>query len=231
MCGFGDSWIKNNRPDEDESSSDRIGDEQPSGNGGLIIFVKNPQKGKVKTRLAKTIGDEKALEAYLYMLGHTRKVAMASGSKNFVFYSEFVDEADEWPADRFEKSLQVKGDLGTKMKDAFARVLNAEGVDRVLIIGSDCLDLRPHHVHEAYEALEKHDFVIGPAKDGGYYLLGMKNLHPEVFDNKTWSTESVLPDTLNDIKSLGATVHLLETLSDVDFEEDLIQSMARQSGN
>lgn len=226
MCGFGDSWIKDNRIEEEDMETVN---EQPGRNGGLIIFVKNPQKGKVKTRLAKTIGDDKALEAYLFMLGHTRKVALASGSRNFLFYTEYVDEADEWPGDRFEKSLQIQGDLGSKMKDAFGRVLATEGVDRVVIIGSDCLDLRTHHVKAAFTALDDHDFVIGPAKDGGYYLLGMKQLQPEVFENKTWSTESVFPDTMNDIKALGATVHLLEALSDVDFEEDLLQSMARHS--
>lgn len=226
MCGFGDSWIKDNRPEGDEEET---GGENPAGNGGLIIFVKNPEKGKVKTRLAQTIGDDKALEAYLFMLAHTRRVALDAGSRNFLFYTEFVDEADDWPGDRFEKSLQIKGDLGSKMKDAFARVLATEGVDRAVIIGSDCLDLRVHHVQAAFSALDDHDFVIGPALDGGYYLLGMKKLHSEVFRNKTWSTESVLPDTLADIKALGASVHLLEALSDVDYEEDLLRSMERHS--
>jgi rSAM/selenodomain-associated transferase 1 len=228
MCGFGDSWIKNNRPDEDEAEYRSPGIEADT-SAGLIIFVKNPQLGKVKTRLAQSIGDEKALEAYLYMLAHTRTVALESGVQCFLFYSEFVDRDDAWPNDHFFKSVQAEGDLGAKIQDAFTRVLATPGIDRAVIIGSDCLDLRVSHVQEAVATLDAHDFVAGPAEDGGYYLLGMKSLLPALFQNKQWSTETVLRDTLADIEAAGATVRLLETLSDVDYEEDLQRALRGQS--
>jgi rSAM/selenodomain-associated transferase 1 len=222
MCGFGDQWIKDNRPEEDEEET------SPAAKNALIIFVKNPEKGKVKTRLAKTIGDEKALEAYQMMLAHTREIALQIDTERFLFYSQFVDEQDEWPNERFRKALQANRDLGGKMSEAFQKAF-ASGMERVVIIGSDCLDLRTKHVEEAFRSLETHDFVIGPAEDGGYYLLGMRKFTTTLFRDKQWSTEHVFPDTLADIKAMGASVHLLETLSDVDYEEDLIRSLANRT--
>lgn len=193
----------------------------------LIIFIKNPKLGTAKTRLAKTVGDEKALQWYLHMLNHTRETTRQSPSKRLLYYSTFADEGDEWDNEEFEKYVQAGESLGDRMANAFQAAF-AAGHQRVLIIGSDCLDLRVHHLKDAFLALQSNDFVIGPANDGGYYLLGMRAFTPQVFHNKAWSTESVLPDTLADISALGLKVHLMEELTDIDNEEDLLKSLNPQ---
>lgn len=226
MCGFGDSWIKGNAQQESDAFPWEPSIELLEKEQAVIIFIKNPELGKAKTRLAATLGDHAALNWYRHMLNHTRETTRLVPAKRFLYYSSFVDEGDDWDNAEFDKQLQAKGILGDRMTAAFQSAFSA-GHQRVLIIGSDCLDLRVHHIKDAFQALRDHDFVIGPANDGGYYLLGMRTFQPEVFQNKEWSTESVLPDTLKDIEALGKTVHLMEELTDVDTEEDLRASLDR----
>ncbi|MBL4625182.1 MAG: TIGR04282 family arsenosugar biosynthesis glycosyltransferase [Flavobacteriales bacterium] len=189
----------------------------------LIIFVRNPELGKVKTRLAKTLGDKRALEIYRDLLRYTNNITMGSSSDKAVFYSHFIDDYDGWSNVAYQKYVQEGGvDLGARMDNAFELMFD-KGYENVVIIGSDCLELTTDGLDEAFYALEEHDIVIGPAKDGGYYLLGMKKRHSEFFKNKKWSTENVFLDTLLDIRKLGLSYQVLDTLSDVDYEEDLEQ--------
>ncbi len=190
------------------------------GKRALIIFVKNPEKGKVKTRLAKTIGDDKALEVYCQLLDHTRSVAQKTEADCFLFYSQTIAEDDNWSSDDFMKYVQKEGELGVKMEHAFETVL-LQGYEQAMIIGSDCAELTSEIVENGFKLLTQNDVVIGPAEDGGYYLLGMKKLYREFFHAKQWSTESVCADTLKDIENLQLTYQLLPTLSDIDHEEDL----------
>ncbi|MGB1204703.1 MAG: TIGR04282 family arsenosugar biosynthesis glycosyltransferase [Chitinophagales bacterium] len=185
----------------------------------LLIFIKNPVLGKAKTRLAASIGDEKALAIYRRLLEHTRKETQALAADKLLFYSEKV-ENDAWPATDYQKKVQKKGDLGYKMKTAFSQAFDS-GYQKVLIIGSDCAELKKEHLEIAFEALEKHNVVIGPANDGGYYLIGFQRLIHKVFENKKWSTAEVLSATLNDLERLNKTVFLLPELIDVDNYEDL----------
>lgn len=185
----------------------------------LLIFIKNPELGKAKTRLAQSVGPERALKIYEALLQHTCQVAQSVDAQRMLFYSTFVDEEDQWPNQDFAKYLQVAGGLGERMAAAFAQAF-AEGGGPVLIIGSDCAQLTPAIVEQGIQSLETHDFVIGPAEDGGYYLIGMREFHPEVFQNITWSTEEVLPQTLAIIGSRKWSHHLLPVLSDIDYEED-----------
>jgi uncharacterized protein len=200
----------------------------------LIVFVKNPIAGKVKTRVAATVGHEKAVEVYLDLLSHTKKTVQAwfdallespqSAQLQVrvnVYYGDFINDFDLWNDSPFQKKMQTEGDLGERMRDAFVREL-AEGAERVVIIGSDCLELRPLHLQAAFEALDAHEIVLGPATDGGYYLLGMKQLHPSLFENKSWSQPTLLSETLTDLTGTSHT--LLETLSDVDTWEDYVQA-------
>ena len=106
------------------------------------------------------------------------------------------------------------------MSNAFGEGFN-NGYQSICIIGSDCFELNSKIILQAFETLTKNDVVMGPAKDGGYYLLGMNRLHREVFKNKTWSTDSVSTETISDFKELGLTYDLLDVLSDVDEEKDL----------
>lgn len=186
----------------------------------LIIFYRNPELGKVKTRLAAAVGDEKALAIYLKLATHTREVALASDFDRVVYYSHHVDTEDNWQENSFHKKLQVGNDLGIRMYNAFENAFR-DGYAHVCIIGTDCLELTSEILSAAFEQLKAHDVVIGPARDGGYYLLGMKQLHKDLFANKEWSTNTVAKRTIVDFQNLNLTYSQLPTLSDIDREEDL----------
>jgi rSAM/selenodomain-associated transferase 1 len=193
----------------------------------LIIFYRNPELGKVKTRLAKTLGDEKALAIYLKLSSHTRAVTENLAIDKVIYYSNFVDTEDVWPNTSFQKKLQNGNDLGEKMLNAFADGFK-NGYQRICIIGTDCFELSGDIIEQAFEQLHTNDAVIGPAKDGGYYLLGMKRPIQELFKNKTWSSESVATDTIQNFKDLSITFSQLVVLSDVDEEKDLPANFSKQ---
>ena len=186
----------------------------------LIIFIKNPVLGKVKTRLAATVGDVTAFEVYKKLLNHTQKITLLTDADKFLFYSDFLQREDEWPNDRFIKHLQKGNDLGERMCNAFENTF-LNKYQKVIIIGSDCIDLSAAFIEDAYLLLNDRDVVIGPAKDGGYYLLGMKTPHPYLFKNVSWSTSQVLKQTLSICKSQHLNYSLLPTLTDIDVENDL----------
>lgn len=186
----------------------------------LIIFVKNPEIGKVKTRLAESIGDEKALEIYLKLLERTLAITQPLVMDKFVYYSPEIIHDDQWNEALFYKAKQSDGDLGTKMQMAFEERF-AVGYQRVCIIGSDCYELNSQIIEQAFAELRQHDTVIGPSTDGGYYLLGMKTLHRALFTNKPWSTDQVSAQTIADIKEQKLSCFLLPELTDIDREDDL----------
>ena len=186
----------------------------------LLLFTKNPELGKCKTRLAKTIGDVKALEIYIKLLEHTREIVIPVDVDKFVFYSENVEKEDDWDNAVFQKRVQNGDDLGQKMQNAF-RELFQLNYDSVCIIGSDCYELNSETINQSFIALESKDVVIGPTYDGGYYLLGMKKLHAALFENKNWSTETVYSDTITDFEQLGLSYSNLVKLTDIDEEKDL----------
>ncbi|MBQ0908367.1 TIGR04282 family arsenosugar biosynthesis glycosyltransferase [Flavobacterium sp. F-328] len=186
----------------------------------IILFTKNPELGKVKTRLAKTIGNEKALEIYKKLLHHTQTIVTPVAADKFLFYSDAIVRKDQWPETEFHKKVQHGSDLGERMKTAFQEVFSL-GYTSVCIIGSDCYELTSTIIDDAFTQLETYDTVIGPTFDGGYYLLGMKKLHGFVFLNKTWSTETVYPDTIAGIQENSLTYFDLPKLTDIDEEKDL----------
>lgn len=188
----------------------------------LIIFYKNPELGKVKTRLASSIGDAKAFSIYLLLAEHTRRITEHLGVHKVVFYSDYIDADDSWANNVYQKRLQLGMDLGERMANAFKFGFR-EGYKSICIIGTDCFELTGSIIGEAFRKLLTHDIVIGPANDGGYYLLGMNYLCHKLFENKKWSSNSVLADTLADTRMLGLTSWQLETLTDVDEEKDLPQ--------
>ncbi|WP_343488000.1 TIGR04282 family arsenosugar biosynthesis glycosyltransferase [Allomuricauda sp. d1] len=184
----------------------------------LLIFTRNPELGKCKTRLASTIGDNAALRVYIFLLEHTKNITAGLDAEKRVYYSEEIWHDDIWDAEEFSKKLQQGGDLGKRMVNAFQQGFQ-DGFKKIIIIGSDMYDLTQDDLQRAFKALEKTDFVIGPAEDGGYYLLGMKKMKPELFKNKAWGTKTVLNDTLNDLKS--EKFILLQERNDVDLYEDI----------
>ena len=185
----------------------------------LIIFVKNPELGKVKTRLAATVGDEKALEVYKKLLEYTRQVTKNISQDKWVFYSDRIDYNDLWDNDHYHKDVQSGNDLGRKMLNAFKQCFD-KGYETVCIIGSDMMEIDKLTIQKAFESLKVNDLVIGPAKDGGYYLLGMNKLHPTLFEGKKWSTGSVLNDTLSNVERQNLSYIKLETMNDIDTESD-----------
>lgn len=186
----------------------------------LIIFYRNPELGKVKTRLAATIGDAKAYSTYLLLCEHTRSIVKKLPVHKALYYSNYIEIEDNWSKDVGQKFLQSGQDLGEKMESAFRSGFDY-GYKSICIIGTDCLDLTPRIVKEAFRKLLTHDVVIGPAVDGGYYLLGMNHLQPILFKNKSWGSSNVLGETLRDLKLLGLSPWQLDPLNDIDREEDL----------
>jgi len=190
-------------------------------NNALIIFTRNPKLGKVKTRLALSIGDEKALQIYKDLLQHTMEQTQALDCDKYVFYDTQIIENDIWDNQLFYKKLQSEGDLGIKMKAAF-ELLFSIGYQKCVVIGSDLFDLKTKYIEKAFQMLDKKKTIIGPAEDGGYYLLGLKKINAALFQNKKWGTSSVLADTLGHLSI--HQVCFLKTLNDIDTIEDLEKS-------
>lgn len=184
----------------------------------LLIFTRNPELGKSKTRLAKTIGDQTALEIYKFLLKRTQEIAVKVNADKAVYYSVKVRNNDIWDSSIYQKYQQFGEDLGVRMKNAFKNGFDA-GYKKVIIVGSDLYDLSSKIIDSAFQKLESNDFVIGPAEDGGYYLLGMNFLQEDIFENKDWGTETVRKDTLVNLKD--KKVFLLQMLNDVDVFEDI----------
>jgi rSAM/selenodomain-associated transferase 1 len=185
----------------------------------LIVFQKNEILGKVKTRLASTLGHEEALKIYQILIAHTHQVIQPVAADTYIFFSNYIPKTYEIKASSFYFQVQTGKDLGDRMKNAF-EFLFCIGYERVLIIGTDCATLEPIHIKTAIQKLDLVDVVIGPAEDGGYYLLGMKNLVSSLFEDMKWSTEDVLKETINRLTQEGLSYDRIETLSDVDREED-----------
>ncbi|WP_350286270.1 TIGR04282 family arsenosugar biosynthesis glycosyltransferase [uncultured Croceitalea sp.] len=184
----------------------------------LIIFTRNPELGKCKTRLAATVGNQIALDIYNFLLDHTVSITQKLGLTKVVYYSEEIWEDDVWNTKEFTKKLQKGIDLGERMTHAFEDGFKA-GFDKICIIGSDMYDLSQKDIEIAFSKLNDHDFVIGPADDGGYYLLGMKRLLKELFRDKAWGTGNVLKHTLENLEDKDYT--MLDTRNDVDLYEDI----------
>ena len=185
----------------------------------LIIFVRKPEVGKVKTRIAAAVGDEKALSIYKQLLLHTRDLALDVKADKYVYYSTDIEHNDIWQGNSFIKKTQNGSDLGERMYQAFDELLSDH--DHVIVIGSDCFQLNGGIVNKAFDCLSMNDAVIGPAKDGGYYLLGMNRMLRSIFQNKVWSADSVFKDSIEDFRKEGVVYKTLVELSDVDTIEDV----------
>ncbi|RIW15833.1 glycosyltransferase [Algoriphagus lacus] len=186
---------------------------------GLIVFQKNATLGKVKTRLAATVGDQEAMKIYQWLTSHTHRILGELEVDKFLFFSDYIPELEikNFPNYRFE--VQVGTDLGQRMSQAFSRLFEI-GFEKVIIIGTDCAELTSQDLKNAFSMLDSHDLVLGPAKDGGYYLLGTRRNYPELFREIPWSTEKVLELTRIKANELNLKHGLLNALSDIDTAED-----------
>ncbi|MBO2012820.1 TIGR04282 family arsenosugar biosynthesis glycosyltransferase [Hymenobacter negativus] len=190
----------------------------------MLVFARVPALGRVKSRLAAGVGEPAALAIYHELLAITHAAIQEAGVPATIWLADTAashpSAAEVWHWPNLAARCQPAGDLGTRMATAFA-VAFAEGAQRVAIIGTDCPGLRAAHLAQAFALLTTHDVVLGPATDGGYYLLGLCQPQPELFYHKAWSTDSVLADTLADARRLGLRVALLPELRDVDTADDL----------
>ncbi|GAB5539818.1 MAG: TIGR04282 family arsenosugar biosynthesis glycosyltransferase [Salibacteraceae bacterium] len=191
-------------------------------NDRLIIFVRKAEKGQLKKRLVDDIGSEQALVVHHKLQLYTKEITRSLNCEKAVYYADQIDHNDLWDNMIYDKGLQQGDDRGMRMNDAFSRAF-ADGKQRVIIIGTDCIDLESYMIKEAFAVLESNDVVIGPAKDGGYYLLGMKKFLPTLLTDKDWNSDNLLMDTLLDLKKLKSKYYLLKTLNDINSAEDLDQ--------
>lgn len=189
----------------------------------IIIFLRYPKRGKVKTRLAKTTSPEFALSFYKTcaesLVSNLKRVPSIN---RFVFYSDKGEEKEviNWLGNKIFFMPQDGEDIGIRMKKAFEKIFSLE-YQKVIIVGTDIPDLSKKIIIKAFKALDNKDIVIGPSKDGGYYLLGMKEMHNKLFEGIKFSTSSVLSETLLRIKKLKLSYDLLQVLQDIDTEDDL----------
>lgn len=186
----------------------------------IIVFVKNIRLGKVKTRLAQSIGDAATFEIYKHLVAITEQVTQATAVPLHIYFSDTIIDS-KWEG--AQKFVQEGNDLGERMYNAFQHAFE-QGYKRVIGVGSDLPDLTTDILHKGLRAIQFADVVFGPASDGGYYMLGMNRMIPTIFQNKPWSTEQLLTITLSELEREHLSYMLLEELNDVDTLEDLEQS-------
>lgn len=188
----------------------------------LVVFARAPELGRVKTRLAAELGLPGALAAYRRLAEHV--IAAVKGGERYSLTVAYTPAEAKWEMRRWLGSsvsltAQSEGSLGNRMGHAIADAL-ANGAKRVVVIGTDCPDVSAAMVGEAFARLADADIVLGPATDGGYYLIGMSRLHPSVFDGVPWSTPETLRVTLERAREAGLSVALLDERRDIDTADD-----------
>ena len=193
----------------------------------LFIFLKAPRPGAVKTRLAESIGASEAAAAYQILVETLlAKLALLSDVQLRFSPDDALSEIEPWLRPHWQARAQGEGDLGQRLERAFGEAFT-EGVNRVVVIGSDCPELTAEDIRAAWAALARDDLVLGPAKDGGYWLIGLKSRQPSLFHSMPWSTDKVLEETLDRARHSGLTFKLLRELSDVDTEQDWLSFLAQ----
>jgi rSAM/selenodomain-associated transferase 1 len=186
----------------------------------ILIFIKNPDLGRVKKRLAQSVGDGKALEVYKQMLEHTQQITKSLSSDKFLYYDRLADTTDTWPNSIYQKKTQSGKDMATRIQNALKDVFNA-GYEHAIIIGSDCLELDERIIRLAFRQLEHFDYVLGPTKDGGLYLLGVNSQHQKLFKIEGWGTEQLTSQTQKTIQHFNKNCFMLSELSGVVTIDDL----------
>jgi hypothetical protein len=185
-----------------------------------LLFLRAPRLGTVKTRLARDLGDEPALSAYRLLLDHLlQQLRAVPGIQLRVTPDDAGPEVEGWRHPGWTIAPQGPGDLGARLARAVQDHLD-RGASSVVIIGSDCPGVQPSDLEEAHRQLRQHDVVLGPATDGGYWLIGVRRPAPILFEAMPWGTDAVYAETLRRAREAGLTVATLRTLSDIDTAED-----------
>jgi uncharacterized protein len=192
----------------------------------LIIFTRYPEPGKAKTRLIPVLGKEGAANLHRLMAQRTIAHALVlENSRQLSVAIHYTDSSQQLMQDWLGTDIiyhqQSDGDLGERMSAALQKSLDL-GIDKVVIIGTDCPKLKPEIIAKAFDELSDQDLVLGPAKDGGYYLIGLRRRIPELFDGINWGTSEVFADTLAIAQKLSLSIGVLPILADIDRPEDLL---------
>ena len=191
----------------------------------LIVFTRYPKPGTTKTRLAKALGDfeaaaiQKKLTEYT-ILQVAKLMTLYPVSVSIYFDGGSREKIKKWLGPGYSYRDQGGGDLGQRMANAFAEAFK-RNYKKIVIIGTDCPYLKAGHMKQAFDSLRQKDLALGPATDGGYYLIGLSRNEKSLFKNISWGTDAVLAETLNIAAERGLSIDLLDTLSDVDRPEDL----------
>lgn len=195
----------------------------------LAVFARVPTAGRVKTRLSPALPPDLSAELYRAMLSDALDLAVGAGTDQVVVF--WALDPDRTPAPDVPHGVTVRRqegeDLGERLAAAFSELLAAPE-DRAVVIGADCPDLDATMIGEAFTALERRDLVLGPSRDGGYYLIGLRRPSPTLFKGVSWGTDRVLAQTLERAERAGLRVGTLGTLDDIDTPEDLVRFIARR---
>ena len=186
----------------------------------VLVFCKNQIIGKVKTRLALSIGQKKAFLIYSELVNKTATVVNSLSSEVHIYYSDYIEENDNFDSSKIKKFIQKGNNLGDRMINALN--ISFKNFSPIVVIGSDLWELEISDIKDAFGILEKKNIVIGPSTDGGYYLIGMNYLDTKIFENKNWGQQSVLNETIRDIDDI-TNIHLLDEKTDIDTYDDLCQ--------
>jgi len=186
----------------------------------LIVFLRTPCLGQVKTRLAQAIGGEAALQAYRMLVAQLLENLGCLQNVELRFTPDSAGaELAPWLRSGWTLMPQGEGNLGERLARAFHESF-AGGSQRVVIIGSDCPAVSSADIESAWHSLLTKSVVLGPASDGGYWLIGLREPQPGLFENVPWSTSAVLETTLAHARNAGLTLHCLHELTDIDTAED-----------
>lgn len=193
----------------------------------LIIFTRYPEPGKTKTRLIPILGEQGASNLHRQLTEATFKMIQPLIKNGFLslkicFTGGTQELMENWLGKNLSYQNQYGEGLGDRMKFAFETEFRDQ-MTQVVIIGTDCLELNESLIQQAFESLFLSDLVLGPAQDGGYYLIGLKKVYAELFAEIAWGTDTVLARTLEITQNLNLKTFLLPILQDLDRPEDLQQ--------
>lgn len=187
---------------------------------GLIVFLRTPEADKVKSRIAETLGAPQTLKIYRELISITLSRVIDLDCRIYLYFYPRIDQTYLYDT-RFIARIQQGADLGDKMQSALEQVLKTHL--KAVLIGTDCPYLTPGILKDSFNRLDQHDLVIGPATDGGYYLIGLRQSYPRLFTGIEWSTDRVLSQTLQAASDLNLSYSLLPELADIDYEEDWLE--------
>lgn len=193
-----------------------------------MLFTRYPKAGNTKTRLIPHLGATQAAELQRWMTSSVAGELKAMGpdtERQIHFAGGCRTEMQTWLGRQFRYIPQMAGNLGNRLHQAFVGNFQS-GMNAVVAIGADCPDLKQHHLDQALQQLQTHDLVLGPAVDGGYYLIGLRQSQPALFKSIPWGTGEVFERTVAIANQLNLSIATLETLRDIDRPEDL-QSLNR----